>query len=148
MLVFLTPLRDCLWSFFFFFQKYRFRQPMYHSIYSFTFSWVKKLSKTKIVSSTLLFLGHRSLIKNKTQTAEINIVSFVCYSTCIFKSDQRKWRDYKIIYYKKMSTSAVKSCCLLYSLLNLISRPLVIFEYSLVIFVNDHLRSLLKMYVE
>ena len=50
-----------------------------------------------VTTKRLLFLGHRSLIKDKTQTVVINIVSFrnsinltrrfVCYSTHIFKSD-------------------------------------------------------------
>ena len=51
--------------------------------------------KLKLVATKrLLFLGQRSLIKDKTQTAVINILSFcnslnltfVCYSTYIFKS--------------------------------------------------------------
>ena len=47
-----------------------------------------------VATKRLLFLGQRSLIKDKTQTAVINILSFcnslnltfVCYSTYIFKS--------------------------------------------------------------
>ena len=67
--------------------------------------------KTQI--KILLFLGHRNLIKNKTQTAVINILNlhilimtwrFVCALHTFSKVTVEIWNSYLYIYYKGEGT--------------------------------------------